>query len=82
MGVELVSGMLESAVMERWRPTVMVNWAFMFGSSKQGKARRASTGSICVVAIHLEQSRRNLFSHVFWKSCNFLLKVYIGALPH
>ena len=35
------------------RPKVMENWAFMLGSSKQGKARRASGASICVTAKYL-----------------------------
>lgn len=31
------------------------NWAFMCGSSKQGKAARAEVGSKCVVARYLKK---------------------------
>jgi len=36
-----------------------VTLAFRCGSSKQGKAARASVGSKCVVAIHLQTSNIN-----------------------
>lgn len=35
------------------RPSVMLNFAFILGSSKQGNARRASAGSIWVTAKYL-----------------------------
>lgn len=46
MGLEEIRGMLLMADMEPSRPIEMANVAFMLGSSKQGKARRASGASI------------------------------------
>jgi len=57
IAVVLISGMLLMLVMSRWRPKVTVKVAFMFGSSKQGKALRASVGSICDTAIHLVETK-------------------------
>lgn len=47
-------GMFEMAVMLLGRAMLIWNLALSAGSSKQGKARRASVGWNCVVAIHLK----------------------------
>lgn len=44
--IVLLFGMLDSEIIPLFRPKVMLNSALKFGSSKQGKALRASTGSI------------------------------------
>ena len=53
MAVVLIKGMLDMDLIDLCRPKVIVNSAFILGSSKQGNARRASTGSIWVVAKYL-----------------------------
>ena len=60
-------GMLETEIMCLGRPTAMVKSDFKFGSSKQGKTRRASIGSICVNAISLTRSKS------MYKTC---IKIY------
>ena len=59
MAVVLINGMLDKAVMSRWRPKVTVNVDFMLGSSKQGKALLASVGSIWDTAMYLSPSKTN-----------------------
>jgi hypothetical protein len=39
---------------------VTVKIAFMFGSSKHGKTRLASVGSICETAMYLSSRRRDV----------------------
>jgi len=46
-------GVLLAEIMDVFRPSVIVKVAFMLGSSKQGKARRASDASNCVTAKYL-----------------------------
>ena len=58
--VVLINGMLERAVMSRWRPKVTLKIAFIFGSSKQGKARRASVGSIWDTAMYLMSKKQQI----------------------
>jgi hypothetical protein len=45
MGSVLISGILLAEVQVSLRPSVMVKLAFIVGSSKQGKARRALVAS-------------------------------------
>jgi len=47
------TGMLLILLIPGKRPRFTWNTAFIAGSSKQGKARRASVASNCVVAIYL-----------------------------
>lgn len=53
MGVEWVCGVLDNVTISRRRPRLTVKMAFIFGSSKHGKTRRASVGSICEVIRYL-----------------------------
>lgn len=53
IGTVLISGMLLVDVIVSLRPSVTVKVAFMVGSSKQGKERRASVASNCVTARYL-----------------------------
>lgn len=53
MGSSDLRGILLMADIDVLRPTVIVKLAFIFGSSKQGKARRASGASICDTAKYL-----------------------------
>ena len=55
----LSSGMFDSAIWRFSRVMTMENFAFMLGSSKQGKAFLASVGSNWVVARYLEQERKH-----------------------
>lgn len=54
MGSVLILGMLLFDDMESFRPSLMVNTAFMLGSSKHGNERRASGAENCVTARYLE----------------------------
>jgi len=45
MEVEELSGVLLADIMDVFRPSVILKVAFILGSSKQGKARRASDAS-------------------------------------
>ena len=56
MGIVVAMGMLLAAVHVAKRPRVTLNVAFMAGSSKQGKALRASVASNCVTAKYLLNS--------------------------
>ena len=56
MGFVPILGMLLEANQESLRPKMMENRAFMSGSSKQGKATRASAGSISDVAKYLQDT--------------------------
>lgn len=53
MGVVSLTGMfdVDSCVVKR--PSFIVKFAFMLGSSKQGNARRASVGCIWETAMYL-----------------------------
>jgi hypothetical protein len=53
MGIVSFNGILLMAVMKFFRPRVMLKTAFICGSSKQGKALRASGASKSVIASHL-----------------------------
>lgn len=53
IGVELTIWVLLLDIMDVFRPSVMVKVAFMLGSSKQGKARRAWVVSNWVAAKYL-----------------------------
>ena len=55
----LSSGMFDNATWRFSRVITMENFAFMLGSSKQGKAFLASVGSNWVVARYLEQERKH-----------------------
>lgn len=59
MGIECMSGMLESDMRSFFLTNVTANVAFMAGSSKHGKAFLASVGSNCVVARYLNKT--NIF---------------------
>ena len=53
LGVEAYMGMLDRAFMLDFLTKVMLNVAFIAGSSKHGNAFRASVGANIVVANHL-----------------------------
>lgn len=48
--------MLDKEILSGLRKSVTLNFAFMSGSSKQGKDFLASTGSIWVVARYLQKT--------------------------
>ena len=54
ISVVFISGMLLAEVMVDFRPKVTVNFAFIFGSSKQGNARLASVASKSETAKYLK----------------------------
>jgi hypothetical protein len=56
MGSVFILGILLLDDMVFLRPSVMVNSAFMFGSSKHGNERRASGAENCVTAKYLNKS--------------------------
>ena len=56
MGSVFILGMLLVDDMDFLCPSVMVNSAFMFGSSKHGNERRASGAENCVTAKYLNYS--------------------------
>ena len=53
IGIVAIRGMLLADVHDSLRPSVMLNVAFMAGSSKQGNDRRASTASNWLTARYL-----------------------------
>ncbi len=53
IAVEFIRGIFDREIMPLYRPNVTEKEAFMLGSSKQGKARRASVGSIWETAKNL-----------------------------
>ena len=55
MGIVSMMGMLEMVVMFIWRPRYTSKVALRAGSSKQGKARRASVAWNCVTPIALRK---------------------------
>jgi ABC-type uncharacterized transport system YnjBCD ATPase subunit len=57
MGSVFILGMLLLDDIVFLRPSVMVNIAFMFGSSKHGNERRASGAENCVTAKYLNYSQ-------------------------
>ena len=73
IAVVLINGMLDKAVMSRWRPKVTVNVDFMLGSSKQGKALLASVGSIWDTAMYLSPSE----THNIYNVLNIIRYMYL-----
>lgn len=60
----LSSGMFDNATWCFSRVITMEKFAFMLGSSKQGKAFLASVGSNWVVARYLEQERKHQIQYI------------------
>ena len=65
MGVDWTSGIFEVDNCVTRRPSRMLKLAFMLGSSKHGKARRASVGCICDTAKYLNPRKARVIIPVF-----------------
>lgn len=71
--------MLLTAVILSFRPSATVKFAFILGSSKQGKARRASVDSNWVTANHLVSHNKNCVESINLQ-CNG--KIECDLLPN
>ena len=78
--VVLMSGMLEMDITSRWRPKVTVKMAFMLGSSKQGKTRLASVGSIWDMAMYLWNNSEMNMLNIIGKIIKCLLFILFDAV--